>query len=227
MIILGIDKEVTWGIELSCTVTKRANFCQEFSFRGENLYPVILHVSNKDVILSICRNSPRGFEETVTGPLAAKFADESPIAAKNLDSIIAVVADNDPTLGVDSDICWTVELPLSFPVGTKLRDVFPPGAEYLDPMIVAIGHVDVALFVDSNPEGRLKLAFFAAVLTESEERRPNVGIFSAIDDQHCEGTAHDWLVLDSNCYFMFAIHFWRVMDSVGTIPCNSKCDLYF
>ena len=188
---------------------------------------MVLHVSNKDIILSVCCNAPRGFEETVAGPLAAKFADESPIAAKNLYSIIAVVADNDPTLGVNSDIRGTVELPLSFSVGTKLGDVFPSGAEYLDPMIVAISHVDVALFVNSNPEGRFKLAFFAAVLTESEERRANVGIFSAIDDQHCEGTAHNWFVLDGNCYFMFAIHFWCIMDSVGTIPCNSKCSLYF
>ena len=87
-------------------------------------------------------------------------------------------------------------------------------------MIVAIGYVDVTLAVNCYTERRFELAFFATVLAKSMERRADVGVFSTVDDKHGEGAAHDWLVLNGDRYFMFAIHFWHVVHSVSAIPCN-------
>ena len=183
---------------------------------------MIFHVGDKNIILSGSSDPPGGLKETVAGTLAAKFSDESAIPIKDLDSIIAVITDNYSAFAVNGDICWAVKLAFALSMRTKLGDIFPPWTEYLDPVVITVGHIDVTFVVYGNSERRFELALLTAVLAKSKKRRANIGVFSAVDDEHRERAAHDWLILNGNIYFMFAIHFWHVSHRVGSIPCKRE-----
>ena len=179
---------------------------------------MIFHVGDKNVILLGSCHPPGRLEKAIGSTFTAKFSNESAVAIKDLNSIIPIITDDNPSFAVDGNICRAVELAFALSVRTKLGNILSPGTKDLNAVVVTVGNVDVTLVVYRNPERGFELALLAAILAKPKKRRANIRVFAPVNNDHSEGAAHDWLILNGNRHFMFAIHLWHVRHNICPVP---------